>query len=486
MSIIRRLAAAVSLVTSALALVGVVVYIAYNPLAALASVFTVSAAMVCGWYAAGHRRRRAGWAAAAVVSLIGTLALLLDTRRDAGLAVTIVIFALTSVASARIALRHGITLERHSIGIAAGPCQHPVLLVNPRSGDGKAQRTGLVDTARQRGITVVELRADDDLEALAEQAVTDGADVLGMAGGDGSQAVVARVAARRGVPLVCIASGTRNHFAADLRVDRSDVIAGLDAFGDAVEYRVDLGLIVDGAGGERVFVNNVGMGVYGSAVQAPEYREAKGSTVMEVLQQYAGPQVFDLRFAGPDGTPHPQPDVLFVGNNPYQLTNLSGFGSRTRLDTGQLGVVSVRIDHPSELAQLAALELSHRPRLFAGWREWTTPDFVVDSGGPIEAGVDGEGVTMAPPVRFTVLPSAVRVRVPRPVHPVRFGRVPSPLRTLARLVGDRHHIMDSRRSATNTAPMTGATPGMCCTGRYRGSSRRRSWIRRANIVISVL
>lgn len=453
----RRLAAAVSLVTSALALVSVVVYIAYNPLAALGSVFTVSAAMVCGWYAAGHRRHRAAWTAAAVVSLIGTLALLLDTRRDAGLAVTIVIFALTSIASARIALRHGITLARHTVGTAVGPAEHPVLLVNPRSGDGKAERTGLVDTARQRGITVIELRADDDLEALADQAVTDGADALGMAGGDGSQAVVARVAARRDVPLVCIASGTRNHFAADLGVDRSDVLAGLDAFNQALEYRVDLGLIIDGAGGERVFVNNLVMGVYGKAVQAPEYREAKGSTVMEVLQQYAGPQAFDLRFAGPDGTPHPQPDVLFVGNNPYRLTNLSGFGSRTRLDTGELGVVSVRIDHPGQLPQLAALEVSHHPRLFPGWREWTTPDFVVDSGGPIEAGVDGEAVTMTPPVRFTVLPSAVRVRVPSPVHRIRFGRVPSPIRTLARLVGDRHHTVDSRRSAGRRHPPSDAT-----------------------------
>lgn len=434
----RRLAAAMSLGAAVLALAGVVVYVVYSPYAALASVFTVSLAMVCGWYAAGHRRHRPAWVAGAVVALVITAALLLDTRRDAGLALAIVVLAVVSVVSARVALRHGLAVERAASGVPAERSVQPVLLVNPRSGDGKAARTGLMDAARGRGITVLELHPGDDLAALAHQAIAEGADVVGMAGGDGSQALVAQVASRSGVAMVCIASGTRNHFAADLGVDRADVLAGLAAFDDAVEYHVDLGLIVEGDGTERVFVNNVVMGVYGKAVQSPGYREAKRDTVLEVLQEYAGPKAFDLRFDGPDGAPHPAPDLLFVGNNPYQLTHLSGLGARPRLDAGELGVVAVRIDHPDQLARLAALEAAHHPTLFPGWREWTTTEFTVDSGAPIEAGIDGEAVTLKPPVRLSVVPGMVRVRVPHPGRKSRLRRIPSPIKTLARLAGGLH------------------------------------------------
>jgi diacylglycerol kinase family enzyme len=73
--------------------------------------------------------------------------------------------------------------------------RRPVLFVNPRSGGGKAARAGLVEQARERGIDVVVLRPGDDLAALAAEAAAGPADALGIAGGDGSLAVVA-VAAR--------------------------------------------------------------------------------------------------------------------------------------------------------------------------------------------------------------------------------------------------------------------------------------------------
>ncbi|HTS15652.1 MAG TPA: diacylglycerol kinase family protein, partial [Candidatus Sulfotelmatobacter sp.] len=50
-----------------------------------------------------------------------------------------------------------------------------------------------------------------------------------MAGGDGSQALVASVAARHEIPHVCVPAGTRNHFALDLGLDRNDVVGALDA-----------------------------------------------------------------------------------------------------------------------------------------------------------------------------------------------------------------------------------------------------------------
>ncbi len=172
---------------------------------------------------------------------------------------------------------------------STGPV-HPVLFVNPRSGGGKAQRYDLVARCRARGIEPVVMKEGDDLASLAAAAVSSGADVIGMAGGDGSQAIVAAVASRHDIPYVCIPAGTRNHFALDIGVDRDDVIGALDAFHHGSERRIDLAQV-----NGRVFVNNASIGFYGKVVQSPEYRDAKLRTVIEMLPDLLGPGCGALR-----------------------------------------------------------------------------------------------------------------------------------------------------------------------------------------------
>jgi diacylglycerol kinase family enzyme len=94
-----------------------------------------------------------------------------------------------------------------------------VLFANPRSGGGTAERVALAEQARRRGIEYVVLGPGDDLRRLAKEAADRGAGVLGMAGGDGSQGLVAQVAVERGLAFVCVPVGTRNHFARDLGLD---------------------------------------------------------------------------------------------------------------------------------------------------------------------------------------------------------------------------------------------------------------------------
>jgi AcrR family transcriptional regulator len=103
-----------------------------------------------------------------------------------------------------------------------------------------------------------------DPAELAREATAGGADALGMAGGDGSLAVVAAVAAAHGIPFVCVPAGTRNHFALDVGVDRHDVIGALDAFTDGVERQIDIAEV-----NGRAFLNNASLGIYGDAVRSP-------------------------------------------------------------------------------------------------------------------------------------------------------------------------------------------------------------------------
>jgi diacylglycerol kinase family enzyme len=230
-----------------------------------------------------------------------------------------------------------------------------------------------------------------------------------MAGGDGSQALVASVAMRRDVAFVCVPAGTRNHLAIDLGLDRNDVVGALAAFGDATERTIDLGMA-----GDRVFVNNVALGLYAKIVQSPEYRNNKVGTALEMLPQMLGPtaQPFTLRFIGPEGELHESAHLIMVGNGPYELSGRKGTGSRPRMDAGVLGILALRFDSSAAVARFLEMPPSLRKRSFKGWMEWTATSFEVDSDKPMEVGIDGEALLLDPPVSFRTLPNALRVRIP--------------------------------------------------------------------------
>ena len=126
-----------------------------------------------------------------------------------------------------------------------------MLICNPWSGGGKVAKFDLKAKAEALGVEVIMLDKGLDLEQLARDAIAGGADCIGMAGGDGSQALVASIAIEADIPFVCISAGTRNHFAQDLGFDKEDPAAGLAAFTSGVPRAIDYGTV-----GGRLFVNN--------------------------------------------------------------------------------------------------------------------------------------------------------------------------------------------------------------------------------------
>jgi diacylglycerol kinase family enzyme len=368
--------------------------------------------VTAGWYAVSRRGAVRGIALVFLAVAVAMLAwgLLASDFRLLGV-VLVVLLALISVGSARVALRPTRAARQMSEHADAAPrARHPVLIMNLKSGGGKAERFRLADECNARGIEPIVLRQGDDLRQLAEDAIARGADVIGMAGGDGSQALVAAVAARHQIPHVVIPAGTRNHFALDLGLDRNDVVGALDAFSDGVERRIDLAEV-----NGRIFVNNASLGLYAEVVQSDDYRDAKLKTAAGMLPGLLGPDAtpLDLQFAGPDGTQYPTAHLILVSNDPYQLDHIGGRGTRARLDAGTLGVVAMRIAGPAQAHRFVALEAAGQVRRFEGWLEWDAPQFRVGSGGPVEIGIDGEALRMDPPLVFSSRPGALRVRLPR-------------------------------------------------------------------------
>jgi diacylglycerol kinase-like protein len=309
-----------------------------NPLQLLLALLLIVVVALAGWTTLLHHGLTRLLAAIMAVAALAGLVALPDVR---SLMFIVVVAGLVLIATAAARVAIGRDLVFTGGARQVGPARHGVLLMNPWSGGGKVTRFGLADTARERGVTPIVLHRGDDLHTLAVEAAESGADVLGMAGGDGSQALVADVARRHGIPFVCVPAGTRNHFALDLGLNRADVAAALDAFGEAIERRVDLATV-----GGRVFVNNASLGVYATVVQSDGYRDAKMSTTARLLPELLGPEADrpDLRFTRPDGANVQTADVVLVSNGAYRLDSLNGFGSRARLDGGVLGVVTVTVN----------------------------------------------------------------------------------------------------------------------------------------------
>ena len=431
----------------ALMLVAVAVLIGFAELGGLAMIVigAIGAVLVvAGLYTFLAHRGVLRWIAAAVVVLTPIAILVLFAlNRLIWVALVSVALIVLAGAAGRKALAPA-AADPGMPSLEAPPPQRAFLIMNPRSGGGKVTKFGLKDKAEALGAEVALLEGPGvvDVAALARQAVADGADLLGVAGGDGTQALVAGIAAEHDLPFLVISAGTRNHFAMDLGLDRENPAACLDALTDGVEQRIDLGII-----GDRTFVNNASFGAYAEIVESPAYRDDKAGTTLQMLPEILNGHRGATLSATAGDTTVAGPQALLVSNNPYEGGDIAGLSRRARLDTGTLGIVAVTV---SSALQAATLLRGARGQ---GLTTLTTDEVVIDAEVPqIPVGIDGETVMMATPVRCTIRPKALRVRVPRE----RPG-VPPPK---AALDWPRLRQLASFRSSPALAPGHGApTPG---------------------------
>ena len=415
--------ARLSFVLVALAVVFVAVFAELKSLTMLAVGLVAAAVSLAAAYFFLSRRGVWRWLSLAVFVLTPIAVIAVFALRNLlwVAAVAAAIWLLASM-TARLALVRDHPDWRMPEHPAEPPARRPYLIMNPKSGGGKVEKFDLKRKAEERGAEVFLIDGPEpvDVAKVAREAVAQGADLLGVAGGDGTQALVAGIAAEHGLPFVVISAGTRNHFALDLGLNRDDPSACLGALSDGVELRVDLGRI-----NGQVFVNNASFGAYAEVVETPAYRGDKLNTTLNLLPDLLQGQRGVRLSARADDTEIRSPQALLVANNPYGTGDIAGLSRRARLDAGVLGVIGVKVRNVQQAIDLL------RGRRAVGVRVLSTKKIEITADAPqIPVGVDGEALSMSTPVICTISPGALRVWVPRdrpgvvpPKPPINWARL---------------------------------------------------------------
>ena len=268
----------------------------------------------------------------------------------------------------------------------------------------------LFDAAGQRA-EIITLRPGQSPVDAARDASTR-ASIVVAAGGDGTVSGVAAGILESPATLAVLPLGTLNHFAKDLGIPL-DLRQAVDVVASGQTARVDAGCVND-----RIFINNSSIGVYPDIVQTREELRRAGHrkftamviATFSVLQRYPGlSATIDI-----DGRRrYSRTPFLFVGNNEYATEGLR-IGGRTTLNGGKLYVCLAPRTRTRELPLLLMKALVGRAAGSGAFEAVpATTLTVAPRSARIRVALDGEVATMTTPLRYRVLPGALRVVRPR-------------------------------------------------------------------------
>lgn len=382
-----------------------------NPVFAIIFGLTCAGAAVVVWRWLFGRRSGRTWpyaiaAGLLLAALVCEVLIFLRDQRNVWLMLALLAVCAMALGLGGL-LRRRYQQESSVFVVPAG--EKPFLIINPKSGSGRAMKANIPELARAEGIQVLMLEPGGSLTGLVRAAVDSGATILGMSGGDGSLGVAAAAAMRHDLPMVALPGGTRCHFARDIGLDPEHMADSLRSFGGR-EIHIDAAEI-----NGRTFLNNASFGLYADVVGRPGYRERKLGSTLDVLGSEATAGGYPLKFHDGDRRQRKRAVMVLVGVNRYETLNVLELGSRRRLDEGVLQVTAIYRLEQSLMTQLAgAMNLmgsaSKHPDDVA---QWVAPEFTIaGAAGKLAAGVDGELVEFDSPVHLKLLPRRLRLMVP--------------------------------------------------------------------------
>ena len=297
----------------------------------------------------------------------------------------------------------------------ASPETHVAVILNPASGGGShgdaASRVRELFAAR--GVVAEITRAGEGVSVpeVVRTAVESGVAAVVAGGGDGTVNAVASALVGGRLPLGVLPVGTLNHFAKDMGLPLElDDAVGVIANGNV--RVVDAGEV-----NGRIFLNNSSIGVYPRIVELRDrYREkgvgkwiAAGWASLAVLRRRP---FLGVRIESPKGVILQRTPFVFVGNNEYHMSGFQA-GSRDSLTGGRLAVYVMKAEGRRRLIRVAWLVL------LRGAEETSELEFVSVEEATVETrrrnlqvALDGEVVTLQSPLKYRMLPGALRVLAP--------------------------------------------------------------------------
>lgn len=289
------------------------------------------------------------------------------------------------------------------------------IILNAGGGSaGGAELPGRIVAAFARhGVTaeVAEVPGPE-LQDAARRALQEGWDAIVAAGGDGTISAVAGALAGSGRPLGVLPLGTLNHFARDLGLPRgleeavAVIAAGHSRAVDVAE--------VNG----RVFVNNSSVGLYADMVAERDRRRRLGGwrkgpamlmASLRMLRRFTRRRL-TVRTTGQRH--ELRSPLVFIGNNLYE-TSLPRPGTRSALDRGELCLCVTKHQSPLGLLRLGLRAMVGRIRDERDLVYSSVAAVEIDSRLPVlRVSLDGEVMTLPPPLRYVIRPGALTVLAP--------------------------------------------------------------------------
>ncbi|MFP3465741.1 bifunctional phosphatase PAP2/diacylglycerol kinase family protein [Leifsonia sp. SIMBA_070] len=212
------------------------------------------------------------------------------------------------------------------------------IVVNPGSGRGLGRpEAGPLLREKLPRARIHELAEGDEIAELVQRDLGSATPpaVLGVYGGDGTVAAVARQAIEAGLPLLVFPGGTFNHFAKAALLDSVD--AALDALAAGSGREVDVADLTFADGREVTVLNTASVGIYPSFVEEREKHEKRlGKPLAALLAAIRVVRRGDPLQVQIDGEPRAVWSV-FVGVDRYYPVAVAPI-ERRRLDDHLLDV----------------------------------------------------------------------------------------------------------------------------------------------------
>ena len=296
-----------------------------------------------------------------------------------------------------------------------------VVIVNAASGTGSPP--GYDQELEQRfaaqGVQarVVLVHSGADIVTAARDAVDSGAPCVVAAGGDGTVSAVASQLAATDATLGVLPTGTLNHFAKDNRIPL-DVDEAIRVIAAGHVAQVDIAEV-----NGRRFINNSSLGLYPDIVRDREGQQRRlgrskwMALLAASLHAFRRYPVLSLALEI-DGKPmRRRSSFVFIGNNAYKMEGFE-IGERERIDSGQLSLYVTQRTGRFGLLRLALHALSHTLEQARDFDSLVAIDVRIDTARQrVHVATDGEVVVMQTPLRYRILPGALRVFVPAAQQP---------------------------------------------------------------------